>query len=215
MDTPETLKRLRHDIRADLLDRIVNGRLKAGERVNEVPLARQLKVSRTPLREALLQLERDGFTRSDVRRGFAIEKLSAHELREIYPMIWTLEGLALRSSAAFAHLLVPELTRINSQLAIARHPRRAIALDTRWHETLIGQSSNRRLAATIAGLRLAARRYELVYMADTALLAESVVQHGRVIEALKKRDIDAAQQALEANWRFGMQALLKEMGEEP
>ena len=68
--------RLRQNLRSTLLRRIVVGELEAGKPVNESHLATQLKVSRTPLREALLQLEQEGFIRSDERRGFSVERLS-------------------------------------------------------------------------------------------------------------------------------------------
>jgi DNA-binding GntR family transcriptional regulator len=196
------------------LRRIVGGELEAGKPVNESRLAGQLKVSRTPLREALLQLEREGFIRSDERRGFSVERLSAREVREIYPMIWTLEGLALRSSAVCAHLLAPELAHINSQFAKARDPERALADDTRWHEHLTSQSQNRRLLETIAALRLGIRRYETVYMADTRLIPESVSQHNAIINALKAHNIENAVKCLEGNWRFAMEMLIRKMGEE-
>jgi DNA-binding GntR family transcriptional regulator len=205
--------RLRQRLRATLLRKIVAGGLEAGKPVNESHLAVQLKVSRTPLREALLQLEQEGFIRSDERRGFSVVGLSAREVREIYPMIWTLEGLAVRSSAVCAHLAVPELARINSQFAKAPL-QRALDLDTQWHEQLTSQSQNRRLLETISALRLAIRRYETVYMADTRLLPESVAQHKVIISALKKRHIEAAIKGLEENWRFGMEVLLRKMGEE-
>jgi DNA-binding GntR family transcriptional regulator len=206
--------RLRQSLRSTLLEMIVAGRLEAGRPVNESQLAKQLKVSRTPLREALLQLEQDGLIRSDERRGFSVERLSAREVREIYPMIWTLEGLALRSSAVCAHLLVPELARINLEFAKARNLRRALDLDTRWHEQLTSQSQNRRLLETISALRLGIRRYEMVYMADTRLLPESVAQHNAIINDLKEHHIEAATEGLEKNWRFGMEVLIRKMGEE-
>ena len=206
--------RLRQNLRLTLLHRIVAGELEAGKPVNESQLAAQLKVSRTPVREALLQLEREGFIRSDERRGFSIEHLSAREVREIYPMIWTLEGLALRSSAVYAFLLVPELARTNSQFAKARDPARALALDTQWHERLISRSQNRRLLETISALRLAIRRYETIYMCDTTLIPESVSQHSAILHALKERDIEAAVKSLENNWRFAMEVLIRKMGEE-
>jgi DNA-binding GntR family transcriptional regulator len=206
--------RLRQNLRSTLLRRIVVGELEAGKPVNESHLATQLKVSRTPLREALLQLEQEGFIRSDERRGFSVERLSAREIREIYPMIWTLEGLALRSSAVCAHLLVPELARINLEFARARTSQRALDLDTQWHEQLTSQSRNRRLLETISALRLGIRRYETVYMADTRLLPESVAQHNAIIDALREHDIDAAIKGLEKNWRFGMEVLIRKMGEE-
>jgi DNA-binding GntR family transcriptional regulator len=193
---------------------IVAGSLEAGKPVNESRLATQLKVSRTPLREALLQLERECLIRSDERRGFSVERLSARKVREIYPMIWSLEGLALRSSAVCAHLLVPGLARINSEFAKARILRRALDLDTRWHEQLTSQSQNRRLLETISALRFSIRRYETVYMADPRLLPESVAQHSAIIKDLKAHDIEAATRGLEKNWRFGMEVLIRKMGEE-
>ena len=206
--------RLRQNLRQRLLRGIIEGQLKGGEHLYESRLAKQFKVSRTPLREALLQLESDGFTRSDLRRGFTVERLSARDVREIYPMLWTLESLALRSSAIAVHLIVPDLVRINSKLARVHQPSRAIELDAQWHEALTSQSRNRRLSSTIGALRHAVRRYELFYMADTRLIAVSVEQHKRIIRALEKRDIESAVKLLEPNWSFTMQVLLRMMGEE-
>ena len=206
--------RLRQSLRTTLLRRIVSGGLEPGTPLNESQLASQLKVSRTPLREALLQLEQEGFIRSDERRGFSVERLSAREIREIYPILWTLEALAVGSSAVCAHLLAPELARINSEFARARSPQRALDLDTHWHELLTSQSQNRRLQETMSALRLAIRRYETVYMADTRLLPESVAQHQAITDDLKEHDIDAAVKDLEKHWRFGMEMLIRKMGEE-
>jgi DNA-binding GntR family transcriptional regulator len=206
--------RLRQDIRSAVLNLILSGALKPGEALNESRLAAQLKVSRTPLREALLQLEREGFIRSDKRRGFSVEHLAARDVREMYPLIWTLEGLAIRSNAICAHLLVPDLVRINSEFAKARNPERALALDTEWHEHLISQSQNRRLLQTLSALRLGVRRYETVYMLSISLVPESVRHHDKVIEALKRHDVEASVAALEENWRFGMEVLVRKMGEE-
>jgi DNA-binding GntR family transcriptional regulator len=206
--------RLRQSLRSALLHMIVAGGLEAGKPINESRLAMQLKVSRTPLREALLQLEQDNLIRSDERRGFSVERLSAREVREIYPMIWTLEGLALRSSAVCSHLLVPELARINAEFAKAGNLRRALDLDSQWHEQLTSQSQNRRLLETISALRVGIRRYETVYMADTRLLPKSVAQHNAIIRDLKRHDIEGATKGLEKNWRFGMEVLIRKMGEE-
>lgn len=120
----------------------------------------------------------------------------------------------MRSSAVYAYLLAPELARINAQFAKARDPQRALALDTQWHEQLISRSQNRRLLATIAALRLGLKRYETVYMSDIRLIPESVAQHNAIIHALQEHDIDAAVRSLEDNWRFGMEVLLRKMGEE-
>jgi DNA-binding GntR family transcriptional regulator len=211
---PGQRKRLRQSLHRVLSDHIITGRLKAGEKLNELQLSRRLKVSRTPLREALLHLEREGLVRSDLRRGFTVEPLSAREIRETYPILAQLECMAVRSSAGLVHLLLPELTRINGEFARARSAKRALELDTLWHDTLMSQSKNARLASMVRTLRLAIRRYEHVYMADSGLIPTSAQQHRQIIAAFQHKNLEAGIQAIEENYRFGMQVLLRKMGEE-
>jgi DNA-binding GntR family transcriptional regulator len=208
-----TAEPLRAKLRRTLLDRILHGQLSPGTRIKEVKVAAELKVSRTPLREALLQLERDGFVRSDRDRGFSVEPISPREIRELYPMLWTLEELALKLCGPRVALAIPELSRINKALQRSREPKRALLLDSRWHETLLESCPNRKLHETLASLRLAVRRYELVYMREVTLIAISVRQHLEIIEALKADKMELALNKLEENWRFSMDELLVRLGE--
>lgn len=98
---------LREELRQAVLQRILRGVLPPGSRIIESKLSEELGVSRTPLREALLHLEQQGFVRSDLARGFSVEPLSQQEVREIYPIIWTLEGLALRSIGPLLKATLP------------------------------------------------------------------------------------------------------------
>jgi len=211
---PAGTSRVRQRLTVSLRNLIVEGGLKGGQKLNELELSRRLKASRTPLREALLQLEQEGLVRSDMRRGFTVEPLSAREIRESYPVLCALECLAVRSSILFVAQLLPELARINAQFARARSPQRALDLDTLWHDTLMSQSKNARLAAIVANLRRAIRRYELVFMSDRSLTAHSVRQHRTIIAAFRRGDEEDAIAALGDNYQFGMQALLRNMNEE-
>lgn len=204
---------LRADLRLKVLERILSGKLSPGSRVNESRLAKELNVSRTPLREALFQLEREAFVRSDRDRGFSVEPMSGREIRELYPMLWTLECLALRLCGPRATLAVPSLTKLNNQLRTTRNPKRALILDNTWHETLLASCPNRRLQDHIQGLRLAIRRYELVYMRELPLINVSVHQHQEIIKAVKDGDTGLALEKLEENWHFSMQELLVRVGE--
>jgi DNA-binding GntR family transcriptional regulator len=206
--------RIRDRLRSALLDRIVSGDLKGGDKLNELRLSGELKVSRTPLREALLHLEREGFVRSDLRRGFTVGELSTREVRETYPLIAHLEILAVRNSAPMLPVLIPKLVAINADFARAKTAQRARDLDTLWHDMLMSESKNARLRAIVTTLRLAIERYERLYMADTGLIALSVAQHNDIIKHLKRTDLEAALKAIEHNYMFGMQALLRKMGEE-
>ena len=209
-----TGKRLRLGLHQALLDLIVTGKLKGAEKLNEVRLSKQLQVSRTPLREALLHLEREGLVRSDLRRGFTVEPLSAKEVREIYPLLAHLESLAVRNSAGLLAPVLPELERINRAFSGVRTPERARELDTLWHETLMSQSRNSRLSAIVENLRLAIRRYEHFYMANAKLIPTSAAQHEEIIAALRLNDMESAIAALVQNYTFGMRVLLRKMGEE-
>jgi DNA-binding GntR family transcriptional regulator len=210
----KTGKRLRLGLHQALLDLIVTGKLKGGEKLNEVRLSKQLQVSRTPLREALLHLEREGLVRSDLRRGFTVEPLSAKEVREIYPLLAHLECLAVRNSAGLLAPVLPELERINRAFSGARTPARARELDTLWHQTLMSQSRNSRLSAIVSNLRLAIRRYEHFYMAEAKLIPASAAQHAEIIAALMLNHMESAIAVLEQNYTFGMRVLLRKMGEE-
>ena len=211
--TPKT-SRMREGLRQALLDLIIAGKLVGGEKLNELKLSRLLKTSRTPLREALLHLEREGFVSSDLRRGFTVEPLSSREVRETYPLIAELECFAVRESAGFLPLVFADLKRINGQFARARTAQRARELDTLWHQTLMSQSKNARLAQIVDGLRLAISRYERFYMSDAGLVAISAKQHDDILAAFVHGDTAGGLKALERNYHFGMQALLRKMGED-
>lgn len=203
---------LRDDVRQQVLERLLRGEFPPGSRINETVLATDLGVSRTPLREALLDLRREGFMRSDAARGFTVRALTACEIREIYPIVWTLEGLALRTVDRFPD--GNELEVINSELAGAKgNPGRALELDSRWHAVLLAGCQNRRLHAMISDIKLAIRRYEYAFMWNAGLIGRSVEQHQEVSEALAEGDLHAAVQSLENNWRTGMESLLEQMAD--
>lgn len=206
--------RKRDHLRRALLDLIISGKLNGGQKLNELDLSRRLKTSRTPLREALLHLEREGFVRSDLRRGFTVEPLSSREVRDIYPMLAQLECFAVRDSVGFLPLVLPEVARINTRFRRARTAQQAIELDALWHNTLMSQSKNARLAAVVNALRLEISRYERFYMEDAALVGLSADQHDDILAAFKASDVEGGLNALNQNYLFGMQALLRKMGEQ-
>lgn len=205
---------LRQEIRQAVLQRILRGELPPGSRIVESKLSEELGVSRTPLREALLHLEQQGFVRADLARGFSVESLSQREVREIYPVIWTLEGLALRSVGPLLKATLPELTKINEEMKSSDgDPQYALSLDTQWHEVLLKYCENQRLLMILARLKLAAQRYEYLYMDNGVLIATSVAQHSAIVEAIANNNLNLALNRLEENWQFGMESVLQRIRE--
>jgi DNA-binding GntR family transcriptional regulator len=207
-------KPLREDIHALLRERIVKGELRPGNRLQDVQLAAELGVSRTPVREALLRLERDGLVESDPNRGFFVAPLNRKEVAEIYPMVWALECLALDSSEPATPAQIQALREINVEMAaVSGDPLRRQALDLRWHQTLLESCPNERLKGFLAALKQIVRRYECVYMRDPALVRRSVRDHAEILEALVKKKPRLARELLERNWRAGMESVLPQLPE--
>ena len=78
------------------MDRIITGRIASGTSIRVTDLAADLDVSPTPAREALTQLEREGFVYTEPNRGFFVKPLNQHEAREIYEVLSELERMAMR-----------------------------------------------------------------------------------------------------------------------
>lgn len=200
---------LREQVHRAIVGRILRDELAPGSRVSDSALAQELGVSRTPVREALLRMEREGFLEVDVGRGFFVKALSAGEVAEVYPILWTLEVLALRTSPPPGRATVAELDRVNAELAQAGDdPERRIDLDVAWHRTLLEGCPNARLLEMIAGLKSVIRRYEYAWMQNAGRVPVSTRTHDDIARALQRGDVEAAVPLLESNWRITMEELL-------
>jgi DNA-binding GntR family transcriptional regulator len=207
-------KPLREEIHALLRERIVQGKLLPGSRLPDVQLAGELGVSRTPVREALLGLVREGLVESDPNRGFFVAGLSRAEVLEIYPIVWALECLALTSSGPPSPAQIQSLRQINTEMAAAPDdPLRRQELDVRWHQTLVAPCGNQRLIDLLADLKQLVRRYESVYMHDPSLAHVSIRDHTEILEALANKRTKLAGRLLERHWRAGMEAILRRLDE--
>src|SRR5262249_51382862 len=182
--SPIIRRPLREDVHAALRAHIVEGRLAPGRRLQDVQLAGQLGVSRTPIREALLRLAGEGLVESDPNRGFFVAPLRREEIHEIYPIVWVLECLALDSATPLTPPQIKELRQINAEMAAADDPLRCQECDVRWHQALVEPCGNRRLIDLLASLKQIIRRYECVYMLDPSLVRRSVREHTEILNAL-------------------------------
>ncbi|HEU5311598.1 MAG TPA: GntR family transcriptional regulator [Candidatus Eisenbacteria bacterium] len=204
---------LRSEVRRVLLEHILDGSIAPGTSVNESELALALGVSRTPLREALLGLEREGFLMSETGRGFFVLPLTLRDAEELYPILWTLEGEALAASGPYDAKRLAELRAVNDELKKAEHDAvEALRLDRRWHDVLLRGCDNARLLALIDVLKDQARRYEAAYMQCSGRVILSTRQHEAIVKALEAGDARAAREELEQNWRVSLEFLVPWLG---
>lgn len=199
---------LRDHVYREILDRIHRGDLPPGGRVRDTTLAGQLGVSRTPVREALLRLAREGVLEADMGRGFSVRRLDPKEMREIGGVLSALECLALSTCGEIPPERLVRLGEIDRELAHTRgDPDRCIGLDEEWHRTLLDGCPNRRLLDIIATLWQVPRRYMRAYLRDAGRVTLSTQHHARIIEALRRNDRDTAAQRFKHHWERGIEEL--------
>ena len=203
----------RTTLRGQALDRIrsliVSGDLAPAANVIERDLSAALGVSRTPLREALLGLEAEGLLRTEPGRGFFVQNLSEHEAGELYPLIGTLEALAVEQGRP---MVSTTLQKLASRFRCARSPARAVEADNAWHETLIECCDRPRTAAILKQLRTAAARYEYRFFATPAAIRTSADQHDAISAALRRKRYREAGALLYQNWEQGLERIRQHFG---
>lgn len=199
---------LRDEVYRQVLDRIHRGDLPAGARLRDSELAARLGVSRTPVREALLRLAREGVLESTMGRGFRVRSLDASELEEVGAILGALESLALRLSAEPPPDRLDRLAELDRRLEQTRGDAVAcLDMEDEWHRTLLEGCPNRRLLELIASLRQVPRRYLAAFMRDAGRLSLSTLPHTKIIQALRDGGRDSAAAVFERQWRRGLAEL--------
>lgn len=186
---------------------IVDGRLGGGERINEVRLAGQLGVSRTPLREALSGLVAEGALIARPRLGYFVRPLTLEEFEQIYDIRPLLDPEALRLAGISSAKRIASLEKLNTQLRAAKGVR-AIEIDDAWHMELLADCPNKVLLDFIQNVIVRTRRYELALMREQTNVAVATEDHERIIAALKAGDLNAACAALKRNMQSGREPIV-------
>jgi DNA-binding GntR family transcriptional regulator len=198
----------------ELRTMIIEGRLPAGERINEVDLSRQLGVSRTPLREALARLAQEGALRSVPRIGYFVLPLTLEEFEQIYPIRVLLDPEALRLAGLPSTDRLALLQHINNQIERACGADAIIELDDTWHLELIADCPNRVLVDLVQQFMGRTRRYEVALMRERRNVLVTVGDHQAVMTALRQHDLDAACAALRVNLQSGRMPIVQWLTEQ-
>jgi DNA-binding GntR family transcriptional regulator len=201
---------LRDEVYRQILDRVQRGEVVPGTRIRDTALSSDLGVSRTPVREALLRLTRDGVLDADMGRGFRVPPLDPQEIGDAGQILGSLESLALEVSPEPTSDQLGRLTDLDRKLEHTRGDAIACAdLEDEWHRVLLERCPNRHLLDIIATVRQISRRYLLAYLRASSRIALSTLPHQKIVEALKRRDRASAARLLIEHWRRGVEELQK------
>jgi DNA-binding GntR family transcriptional regulator len=199
---------LADEVYRKVLQRIQHGDLAPGSRVRDTDLAAQMGVSRTPVREALLRLSRDGALENLVGRGFRVRPLDPVEFGETGAILGELESLALRLAPTPTPDRIARLQAIDRSLEQTRgDPSRCLDLEDDWHAVLLEACPNRRLLDLIASLRQVTRRYLGAYMRGAGRLSLSTLPHQRILQAFREGGRDSAATAFDQQWHRALAEL--------
>lgn len=184
-----------------LVDAIRHGKLKPGERLVEVELAQKFGVSRTPIREALRQLEVEGLVVHLPRLGAVVRSLDYAEVMELYEMRAVLEGTAARLAArAASEVEIVELNALNNEMANAGEDTTAVySLNREFHLTLLDAAKNRFLTKAMASLQKTLLILGPSTLAERERADEAVAEHEALLDALRRRDGAAAENIMRAH----------------
>ncbi len=180
---------LRVDITLLLRDAIIQGELQPGERLVEPELAEKLGVSRTPVREALLKLESEGFLQVLPRKGALVAPYSIKEVNEMYEVLIALEPLtAQKATEQLNDEYVDEITVLEKKFEEAKDQLKKIEANTEFHQFYIRNCGNSLLAQIVINLNYKLDRYRRFVFIDSGRVISAKLEHNKMIDALKKRD---------------------------
>ena len=209
---------MREEVYSTLLAWIMEGELRPGEKLLDKELAEKMGVSRTPVREALRRLEDKGLVESSANRWTRVADISIAEPEMIYPVIWTLEELAIgEASGSMTEADFEKMETANTLLKKALadgDPVGASRADAQFHEVYIQRTANPFLINILQDLKIRYRRVEVTYFEGSSLATDSVEEHRQILEALRSGDVVRSQSMIRSNWQSSLNRL-KEMSGSP
>ncbi len=194
--------------------RIISGKFDLGAALSEIALAHEFGVSRTPVREALKQLQTEGLVKIRPRVGTFVSIPSRSEIIELFQMKEILEGaaariLALRGDVPELALLRTNITRSDAALA-ANDVATYVDLVGEFHQLIVQGAANRKLQAhyTLLMNQLAFPRLVGASLSVPGRFAKSEDEHRHMLEIISTKDGATAEQFMRYHVRASQEALL-------
>ena len=191
---------IREKVYAAIRNDILNGRIPPGARMVETRLAKQIKTSRTPVREALHMLEMEGLLEAIPRVGYRVKLIEWDEVEEICEIRAVNETLAARW--AMKRITPKEVQALEENLAVAEadvkqaNPKSFVELDAEFHEILARASGSKRLLELCQMLRRHMLRYRIESIFREENVLRAIKGHKAIVACLKRKDEDGIEMAI-------------------
>lgn len=186
--------RVYHTIRENIL----NGEYRSDEELREIAIGKELGVSRTPVREALRQLELEGLVYIIPNKGAYVKGISEEDIRDIYMIRSRLEGLSARLAA---EKITPEqMASLEEVIYLSEfhtekeNYEKVFEMDSKFHELLYEASGSKQLHHLLSDYHHYVQKVRKVSVATQTRAGQSTKEHQRILEAIKAHDPDRAEQ---------------------
>lgn len=186
--------RVFHRLREDIL----SGKYAEHEELKEVAIAEEMGVSRTPVREALRQLELEGLVSMIPNKGAFVTGISQKDMQDIYAMRALLEGLCARWAAQ--HITKEQLEALEETIFLSEfhasknHAQQLTELDNQFHEILYDACGSKMLKHQLKDFHEYVMRVRSRMLADNERGPEAVREHRCIMEAIRDKDADKAEE---------------------
>ena len=193
-------------------EKISGGTLSGGDRVVEADLQKVFKVSRTPIREALRILTSRGLLETIPGKGASVRRVMVEDIREIYPILGNLEGLAAKMSTD--QITPKTLSEMQSclermeNLNESDEKRTYIELHYRFHELYIQSCQNQHLTQIIMDLRRQIYQYRLSHLYIPMAHSYSMTIHQKILQLLRERKRKEVEELVKEHMLIAMDRFL-------
>lgn len=192
------LNSLRGRVFAQLQDDILNGKYSAGDSLVETRLSEELGVSRTPIREAIRQLELEGLVSTIPNKGAVVKGISAKDIEDIYTIRMKIEGLAARWAAE--KISDSELAELKEALefeefyTLKNDATHLLKFDSKFHEIIFKASKSMPLMHMLQTFHLYVQRARNVSFKSPQRAKEALAEHSAILKAITERNPDKAEE---------------------
>ncbi|MCX7772135.1 MAG: GntR family transcriptional regulator [Clostridia bacterium] len=176
---------------------ILNGKYQPGESLNESKVAGELKVSRTPVREAIRQLELEGLVAYIPNKGAIVKGLSIEDVRDIFEIRMKIEGLAAKRAAS--NITESQLKELREVVEFEEFytakgdTEQILKLDTKFHEIIFRASGSRLLDRTLTSFHHYIQRARSFSLMDAERAKKALLEHMAIMKAIESRDKERAE----------------------
>ncbi len=203
-----TPRALYEEVAEQLRQRIFRRELEPGSWIDELKIAEEFGISRTPLREALKVLAAEGLVTMKVRRGAYVTEMSEKDLRDVYHLLSLLESDAagvVAERATDAQLKTLQDLHAELEAAVADREK-FFAINERFHMQLLEMADNRWRSQMVADLRKVMKLNRHNSLFKQGRIEDSLGEHRAILAAMVARDAKAAVKAMQAHFAQGLEA---------